>query len=101
MILWFLPVQDSTHDFYNANQLTNKTNHYCKNRLDAAYRQIHANATTALMCISIVYEIDFLCLRLPFGTTPASTEYTTVSEASIDLVNYLLQDESWDTDDLN
>ena len=28
-------------------------------------------------------------------------EYTTVSESAIDLGNNLLQDESWDTDDLN
>ena len=40
-------------------------------------------------------------MRLPFGTTPAPAEYTTVSEAAIDLGNDLFQDESWDTDDLN
>ena len=40
-------------------------------------------------------------MRLPFVTTPAPAEYTTVSEALIDLGNDLLWDESWDTDDLN
>ena len=69
--------------------------------LDAAYRRIHANAKTAFTCIAIVNELSFLCLRLPFCTTPAPAEYTTVSEAAIDLVNDLLQDQSWDTDDLN
>ena len=69
--------------------------------LDASYRQIHANATTASTCIAIVDELAFLYLRLPFGTTPAPAEYTTVSEAAIDLGNYLLRDESWDTYDLN
>ena len=72
-----------------------------KTDLDAAYQQIHANATTAVTYIAILYELAFLYLRLPFGTTSAPTEYTTVSEATIDLGNYLLQDESWDTDDLN
>ena len=69
--------------------------------LDAAYRWIHANATTASTCIAIVDEIAFLCIRLPFGTTPAPAEYTTVSEVTIDLGNNLLRDESYDTDDLN
>ena len=43
----------------------------------------------------------FLCLRLPFGNTPEPAEYTTVSEAAIDIGNDLLWDESWDTYDLN
>ena len=38
---------------------------------------------------------------MPFGTTPATEEYTTVSEAEIYLGNNLLWDEYWDIDDLN
>ena len=72
-----------------------------KTDLDAAYRRIHANATTTLICISIVDELDFLCLRSPFGTTYAPAEYVTVSEVAIDLGNNLIRDESWDKDDLN
>ena len=72
-----------------------------KSDLDAAYRRIHTNSKTALTCIAIVDELAFLCLRLPFSTTSAPAEYTTVSEAAIDLGNDILQDESWDTDDLN
>ena len=72
-----------------------------KTDLDAAYRRIHAHANTASTCIAIVDEQAFLCLRLPFGTTPAPAEYTTISEAAIDLGNNLLQDQSWDTNDLN
>ena len=72
-----------------------------KTDLDAAYHRIHANATTALACILIVDKLYFLFLRLTFGITPAPAEYTTVSEAAIDLGNNLLQDQSWDTNDLN
>ena len=72
-----------------------------KTDLDAAYRRINANATTALTCMAIVDELSFLCLRLPFGTTPTPADYKTISEASIDLGNDLLQDQSWDTNDLN
>ena len=72
-----------------------------KTDLDAAYRRIHANAKTASTCIAIVDELAFLCLRLPFVTTPASAEYTTISEVAIDLGNDILQYQYWDTDDLN
>ena len=61
-----------------------------KTDLDAAYRRIHANATTTSTCIAIVNELALLCLRLSFGITPAPAEYTTVSEAAIDLGNDLL-----------
>ena len=71
-----------------------------KTDLDAAYRRIHANTTTVSTCIAIVNEVSFLCFRLPFGSTSAPAEYTTVSEAAIYLGNYLLRDESWDRDDL-
>ena len=69
--------------------------------LDASYRRINSNAKTASTCIAIVDELAFLCLKLTFGITPVPAEYTTVSEAKIDLGNDLLRDESWDTDDLN
>ena len=39
-------------------------------------------------------------MRLSFGTTPAPAEYTTISEAAIDLGNDLLQDQYWDTNDI-
>ena len=42
-----------------------------KTDLDAANLRIHANATTVSTCIAIVDELDFLCLGLTFGTTPA------------------------------
>ena len=72
-----------------------------KTDLDAAYRRIHANATTASTCIAIVDELALLWSRLPFGTTPAPAKYTTASEVAIYLGNDLLKYESWDTDDLN
>ena len=69
--------------------------------MDAAFRRIHANSTTALVCISIVEEIAFLFLRLPFFTTPAPTYYMFVRGVSIYIGKDLLRDESWDTDDIN
>ena len=72
-----------------------------KTDLDAAYRRIYAHANTASTCIAIVDGLAFLCLGLPFCTTPAPAEYTTISEAAIDLGNDLHHDQSWDTNDLN
>ena len=62
--------------------------------LDAAYRRMHANATTVSTCIAKVDELDFICLMLPFGPTPAPSEYMTVSESAIDLGNNILRYES-------
>ena len=69
--------------------------------LESAYLWIHANATTVPTWIAIVDEKAFLWLRLTFGITPATAEYTNVSEAAIDPGNNILRDVSWDTDDLN
>ena len=47
--------------------------------LNAAYRRIHANTTTVSTCIAIVDKLSFLCLWLPFDTTPTPEEYRTVA----------------------
>ena len=78
-----------------------KTNLIGKTDLDAAYRQIYSNVATTSTCIVLLDKLAFLCLRLPFGATPTPAEYTTVSEAEIDLGNDILRDESWYIDDLN
>ena len=97
MLLWILSAQDSTHDFCNTKQMAKNRILIGKIDLDAAYRIIHSHTITASTCIVIVDELAFLCFRLTFGTTPAPAEYTTISEAAIDLGNDLLQDQSWDT----
>ena len=71
-----------------------------KTDLDAAYRQVHANTQIAAKCIKTVGKLAFLCFSLTFRTTPAPEKYTTISEASIELGNYLLADRSWDSKNL-
>ena len=81
--------------------MSNKNNTYWENRPgrslppDTCKRNnrvnIHCNSRRA----------SFSLPGLPFGNTPAPAEFTTFSEAEIDLGNDLLQDESWDTDDIN
>ena len=62
--------------------------------LDAAYYHIHANTRISSTCIAIVDNFYVLFLCLLFGTKPAPVEYTTVSEAEIDLGNDLLRGKS-------
>ena len=64
--------------------------------LDAVYRQIHANLKITSSCIEIVGILAFLCLGLPFGTTPALEEYTAISKSATDIGNDLLMGTSWD-----
>ena len=64
--------------------------------LGAAYRSVHANAQIAATCITILGKPAFLCIHLPFGTTPSPAEYTTISEAAIDLWSDLLAYTSWE-----
>ena len=67
---------------------------------DAAYQRVHVNAHIAATCISILGKNAFLCLHLPFGTTPTPSEYTTISETAIDLGENLLADTSRDVANL-
>ena len=101
MLLWILPGQDSTHDLSNTKQMANKTDTYWKYRSGCSLPLDTCKFDNFSTCIAIVEKLAFLYLGLPFGTTPAPAEYTTVSEAVIDLGNDLLRDEYWYTDDLN
>ena len=68
--------------------------------LNAAYQRVHANPQIAATCIAIVVKLSFLCLCLLFVTTSTPAEYTTISEAEINLGNDLLADTSWDVTNL-
>ena len=57
---------------------------------DAAYQRVHTNAQIPAKCIAIVRKLSFLSLCLPFGTTPATAEYTTIIESAINLGNDIL-----------
>ena len=94
MLLWLLPAQDTTHDLRNAKQMANKTDTYWKYRSGCSLPLDTCKFDNFSTCIAIVDALEFLCLWSPFGTTPATEEYTTVSEATIDLGNDLLREKS-------
>ena len=64
--------------------------------IEKAYRRLHVIARIALKCIAIWKSIASILLRLPFGSSPAPSEFCVTSEIVFDLGNDLLQCEQWD-----
>ena len=69
--------------------------------LDSAYRRLHVLLQFALLCITIIGQIAYLLLRLPFGTTPAAERFCTVSETIADLTQAIVDDNTWDPNTLH
>ena len=66
-----------------------------KTDMDAAYRRIHANTKSATTCISILNDIAYLLVRLPFGSSPAPPKFSAVSDAAADVAQDLAMDPQW------
>ena len=64
--------------------------------LDAAYRRIHVSWQAAVSCITIVQDLAYLLLRLPFGSSPAASEFSIFSDIAVDLTSEIADDPSWD-----
>ena len=67
-----------------------------KTDMDAAYRRIHSNITSAVTCITILQEIAYLLTRLPFGSAPAPGFFSVISDSATDLASDLAVDPTWD-----
>ena len=67
-----------------------------KTDMDAAYRRIHTNASASVLCITVLNHIAYLLGRLPFGSSPAPTYFSTVSDAIGDVAFDLALDPHWD-----
>ena len=63
--------------------------------LDAAYRRLHVLPEQTLQCVTIINEIGYVPLRLPFRVATGPSIYSIVSETILDLTNDILQDKSW------
>ena len=68
---------------------------------DAAYRRIHVLPLHAVMTIIVVKCIAYLLTRLPFGAASGPSKYSETSEAIFDMANDLINDETWDPDELH
>ena len=69
--------------------------------LDAAYRRLHLTALMALLTITIIKEIAYILLRLPFGVANGPNDYGTISEPIFDLTNEILQDETFNPSEIH
>ena len=67
-----------------------------KTDLDAAYRCAHVAPRIAIKQLSIVDNIAYIGGRLPFGSSPAPSIFSIVSDVCFDLANDLLDDTTWD-----
>ena len=67
---------------------------------EAAYRRLHVYPTHTVLTIIVVNSLAYLLTRLPFGATCGPSRYSEISEPMFDTANDLIEDESWDPDDL-
>lgn len=67
-----------------------------KTDMDAAYRRLHANFKSAASHITVLDNIAYFLGRLPFGSSPAPSLFSVVSDAIGDVAQDLICDESWD-----
>ena len=78
----------------------NKKIYMSKYDMDAAYRRLHSIIPHALKCVTVVEKIAYVPLRLPFGVSPGPSLYSTISECVFDLTNDLINDKSWNREEL-
>ena len=64
--------------------------------VDAAYRRIRATAAMAVLTITIIQEIAYILLRLPFGVSNGPNDYSIVIESIFDLTNDIFRDKIFD-----
>jgi hypothetical protein len=67
-----------------------------KTDMDAAYRRLHTNMSAAVTCITIIEDIAYLLLRVPFGASPAPTKFSSISDTAADIAHDLATDPKWD-----
>ena len=67
----------------------------CKLDLDAAYMRLHVLASMAVLTITIIINIAYILLCLPFGVANGPNNFCLVSEPIIDITNDILRDDTW------
>jgi hypothetical protein len=67
----------------------------------AAYRRIHLSTTMVSKCVTVVRDLAFVSLRMPFGGRPCPSLFADFSEVITDLSNTIARDPSWEPSDLH
>ena len=68
----------------------NRKIYVVKHDLDAAYRRLHVHPDFAVRCTTIIKDVAYLLVQLPFGVSAGPSMYGLISKAIFDLVNDLL-----------
>ena len=66
-----------------------------KTDLDAAFRRLHVVLKFAILCTTIIGPIAYILFRLPFGSSPAPSNFCLISEFVIDLAQMIAKDPTW------
>jgi hypothetical protein len=66
----------------------------------SAYRRMHSSAGMVAKCVTVVRDLAYVSLLLPFGGRPCPSLWSDFSETITDLSNAIANDESWDPDKL-
>jgi len=69
--------------------------------LDAAYRRLHVRHDQALHCVTVIKDIAYIPLRLPFRVASGPRIYSTISETIFHLTNDILNYNTWDKNVIN
>ena len=71
-----------------------------KLNLESAYRRLHVTANLVLATITIIKQLAYQLIWLPFGVANGPCGCSIISEAIFDLSNDILRGASFDPDDL-
>jgi hypothetical protein len=66
----------------------------------SAHRRMHLSAGMAAKCVTVVRDLAYVSLRLPFGGRPCPSLWSDFLETITDLSNAIANDESWDPEKL-
>jgi hypothetical protein len=72
-----------------------------KTDMDAAYCCLHTNMSAAVTCITIIDDIAYLLLCVPFRASPAPTKFSSISDTAADVANDLAMDPGWNPSTLH
>ena len=68
--------------------------------LDAVYCQLHVIAAMVVLTITILKQIAYILLCLPFGVANGPNDFSLLSEPIVDLTNDIMIDKKWDPTDI-
>ena len=68
---------------------------------DAVYRRVHVCPAHAVKTMIIIGQLAYLLNRLPFGVESGLSKYSAISEGTFDLANDLLDDNTWNPEEIH